>query len=184
MKTFLDDLCDRAHISNGVKYDTLTFAHKVKNHLSKMSKRFQIEEIVAYALYYTLNIHNSSRSVVDIARYSGVLQSRLWDIESSIPTTAATVVENLVDGYCTSLGIAYFHTSIIRKNIINNMDELEALHPQTIISAVVYIYSKKVQLNLTMKHICDICQVSSPNVHKIVRRLNKMQSINFSFIDE
>jgi transcription initiation factor TFIIIB Brf1 subunit/transcription initiation factor TFIIB len=183
-ETFLKDVCDRAQISNGVIYDTLAYVQKVTDHLSSVSKRFQIEEIVAYALYHTLNVHNSSRTITDIARYSGVPQSRLWAIESSIPTTASAAVENMIDGFCASLGIAYFHTSIIRKNIINNMDELEALHPGTITSAIIYIYSKKVLLNLTMKKICEVCQVSSPNVHKTVRRLNKMQSINFSFIDE
>jgi transcription initiation factor TFIIIB Brf1 subunit/transcription initiation factor TFIIB len=181
METFLRDVCDRAHICTSLIFDTLVYARKVKDHLQK--KRFSTQEIVACALYHTLNAYNSSRTLADIARYSGVQQSRVCAIEATIPSTAAATMDNIVDGYCVALGIPFFHSSIIKKNIISNTDELEALQPQTIISAVIYIYSKKVKLDLTMKEICNVCQVSSPNVHKIVRRLNKMHTITFSFFD-
>jgi transcription initiation factor TFIIIB Brf1 subunit/transcription initiation factor TFIIB len=182
-RAFLLDVCDRMHIYSVIISEVIDYMQYISTCFKEQNKRFRRNELAAYSLYYILQKQCVSRTMKDVAHHSGIPQKNLCAIESHIPKPPTTfVVLDVIEKYCSMLNIAFFDAAIIKCQIIKWKDEIETLHPTTIAATFIYMYAKTRCLNISMKSICDVCQVTSPNVHKIVRRLKK-HDMKFSFID-
>lgn len=175
-ESLLRNVCDRLHIPKNVLDDSIEQYTTLKSYF-KEKKTFKADDIAAFALYDTLSRHSASRSMGEIESHTNVLHGAIWAIESALCSTTTVVnVCDLIDSHCKSLEIPFYYTSIM-KNIVENIKGLGATHPRCLSALVIYLYCKEINIKLTMKQVCIVCQVSSPTIHKIIRRLKREQHI-------
>jgi transcription initiation factor TFIIIB Brf1 subunit/transcription initiation factor TFIIB len=176
----LKDACDRLHLPKCVLDDSIEHYCELQLHFSKNKENFKNSEIAAFALYDTLSKHGVPRPVQDIERYTNIPRNTIWAVESALCSTETMVNGvDLIETYCKLLQIEFYH-GLIMKNIAGNVRGLGAIHPQCLCAVVIYLYCKEFNIHHTMKQICKVCDVSSPNIHKIIRRLNRQYVQNIS----
>jgi transcription initiation factor TFIIIB Brf1 subunit/transcription initiation factor TFIIB len=169
---FLKDVCGNAFIANNIIYYSYNYYTKLKKDPSVIEKKFKDSIVASYALYETLCRHGNAFTAKEIAYFTGTPCNYLWKVENCLHVTETlNNPQDFVDRYCAMLTID-FYTSKIIKGIVGNMYGLGDIRPACVVAAVIYLYCcKEKNMQLTMKEICEVCDVSSGNIFKICKRL-------------
>jgi transcription initiation factor TFIIIB Brf1 subunit/transcription initiation factor TFIIB len=184
---FLVDIGHNAHIPLSIINHATWYSEIVKGQLRDKKIKFTNKEIAAFALYETLNERGVSRTVQEIAVYTQVSCTSLWDIECAV-TKPNTLInpQNLVERYCTALQLSYGYMSEIR-TIVGNMYGMGGIRPQCLVAAAIYLYChSELYPNSgptpSLKQICDVCIVSPTTVNKIIKKLDPKYVANISLL--
>jgi transcription initiation factor TFIIIB Brf1 subunit/transcription initiation factor TFIIB len=171
---FLADVCDRMHLPHHILDCCIDYYNKLKLETAIIANKFKPEEVAAYVLYQILIQEDAPRTIPTIEHYTGIHRHTLWKIESTQALNDTNVLEAcaLIEGYCAMLGLAFYHATIL-KTITSRIHDFGAIHPNSLCAVVIYLYCKQQNLGPTMRKVCEICYVSSPNIHKLIRRLEK-----------
>ena len=171
VETFLYDVCDKGNIPLSIIQYTLWYVKQIKTQLKIAQKKFKDTEIVIYALYESLNRHNLPRTPQELQVYSGILPARLWSIENclQLKTTPCRAID-MIERYCVILNLD-FSDIVTMKGIIKNMFGLGHIHPQCLISVVIYLYCKEAKKDISVRKICQTCGVSTSNMYKILQKI-------------
>jgi transcription initiation factor TFIIIB Brf1 subunit/transcription initiation factor TFIIB len=179
---FLRDVCSNAFISENIIYYSYTYFKHLKKDQSIISKKFADIAIASFALYETLSRHKNAYTAKEIAYYTGTPCTTLWKIENCLHVTEMlNNPQDFVERYCSSLEIDFYPTKII-KGITGNMYGLGDIRPSCVVAAVIYLYCKEIDEAISMKKICEVCDVSTGNIYKIINRLDKMYKDNISLL--
>lgn len=171
LSNYLADIVANNMIPTYIIPVTINYFKCVKNKLNNGGKRFPDKIIIAYALYESLHSEGIPRTAQEIAYFSNCPASKLWDIESilNLNQSLGNPV-NYIERYCTLLGLKYSDTKLV-KSRVEKMNQVA--RPQCLAALALYLYCKENQLKISLKTICDVCAVSTTNIHAMLRRKNK-----------
>jgi transcription initiation factor TFIIIB Brf1 subunit/transcription initiation factor TFIIB len=180
---FLKDVCGNAFIADNIIYYAYNYFNHLKKDMSIIDKKFKDTVIASYALYETLCRHGNAFTAKEIAYYTGTPCNYLWKVENCLHMSEMLHnPQDFVERYCAILKIDFYTTKII-KGIAGNMYALGDIRPSCVVSAVIYLYCvKEIKMKLTMKDICEVCDVSTGNIYKICNRLLPMYRNKISLL--
>jgi transcription initiation factor TFIIIB Brf1 subunit/transcription initiation factor TFIIB len=149
-----------------------------ENYYSKIKPsllhRFSKNTIAAYALYESLNIFEVPRMADEIARYTGVCIKDIYKVESNLvlETPLNDPVKHVVS-YCLLLNLSYPEQVAIRQTLESMQDllPLGGLRSNCLSAVVIYLYCKDAKKKITLKKICETCNISATSVHRVLRQL-------------
>lgn len=191
---FLQDVCDRNNIPGSILADALERMHALttilqtnwkERHsqlLKPAPKKYKNNEIAAFALYETLNLHAVPVSLQTIWRYTNVSTSVLWSIERMLPSTPTVHATDLIESFCRLLSISFQHITRM-KNIAKHANIFGSVKPQGIVAVIIFLYCTEFKLCVTLNEICQNCYISRANMHKIIRSIDKKYKNNISLFD-
>lgn len=175
--SFISDVCDRGHISLGIRQHSQTlcakFFQKHPNHC-KGEKKFAA---AVCAIYTALAEQKNPRSIEEICYFSGVSINAVWNVQKLFKIDIPDCTANYVDRVCAQIGMAYSDTLVIKK-IVHNMSGSCGVKTTTLLASAIYMYNKTIKLN----QICRVCLVTPSSVHKFISRIEPKYRKNISLL--
>lgn len=163
--TFLADVCDRACIVNCIREES--YARFMK--LMKCPQHvFKEREVIAYALYETLIRHKNPHTPTEIAFLCNVNSNALWKIEKVLLSCDTPQPLDFLNRFCGKLNLNWRDNVEIAK-LLKSFPDIGNIRSQCIVCVCIHIHVKNTRKKLKLKDICDVCLVSTANVHKIIR---------------
>ena len=168
---FLQNVCEMGHLGKCFIEYAITLTKKLKFQIKEC--KYKEVDLAVYALYETLHRFDSPRTPQEICYLSGMDISTLWKIEKEMnhPHIIASDPTMFVERYCSYLDLSFWDKKIITE-IARNMYGM-GNKPNCLVAVATYLYCKQNNLSTSLKSICEVCGVSTSNVHKIVRNMNE-----------
>ena len=169
---FLRDVSSLAEIPGGIVDHALSYFRKIQKQLGGRKPNFCWRDLAAYALYETLSREGASKTKREIGYFTSCSPTKLFEIESAL--NLEDTLENAadyVDRFCIQLEMRYSDASAI-KNILTSQKSLfNGITAQCGAAAAIHSYCLGKGRKVTLKKICQVCDVSSPNIRKIMTRM-------------
>jgi transcription initiation factor TFIIIB Brf1 subunit/transcription initiation factor TFIIB len=170
VNNFIQDVCANCNISRNVADISFQHFQKLKSSITKKISNFHL---ATYAIYDILNQWGIPRPPEEICFYTGTRVNKLFAIKSLIKfSTTTNNPKDYVSRFRSSLGLTYTDA----KNIDIIIDEISELlgnlKSTSLVAIAMYLYVKLRKLNITLKKICENCQVSPTSVHRALRSIN------------
>jgi transcription initiation factor TFIIIB Brf1 subunit/transcription initiation factor TFIIB len=180
---FLKDVCANACLPEYVISYAYSYFEKLKVDPKINPHIYNNNTVAAYALYETLSRHEIPLMVNEVEYFTGIPAQKIFNLEGCLYfSDTLNNPQDFVERYCVLMGnLTYYDIKII-KGIAGNMYGMGDIRPNTIVAALIYLYSKEVNIKQDMKTICEICCVSSGNVYKIIRSLRQDFSNKISLL--
>lgn len=179
---FLKDICENAFVVESFVHYSFSYFLQLKKDPAILAKKFKSEEVASYALYETLSRHNVPHTAKEIEHFTGTSCKLLWAIENCLHVTETlNNPQDFAERYCTLLNLDWYNMKMI-KGISGNMFGLGDIRPSCVIAAVIFLYCKENNIAMTMKKVCEVCDVSTGNMYKIIKRLPKKYVTNISLL--
>jgi transcription initiation factor TFIIIB Brf1 subunit/transcription initiation factor TFIIB len=176
MYEYIRDVGENACIAGCVVKYAEGFYSKVKKELLP---RFTPKTIATYALYEALNTFEVPRMAQEIEYFTGVKIRDIWRIESTLVTEDrfSDPAQHVLH-YCIILNFTYPEQMFIQKTVDVMQEQLPlgALRSNCISAVVIYLYCKDVEKKITLRKICEKCEVSATSVHRVIRLLKQHSS--------
>lgn len=123
--------------------------------------------LMGISIYEVLNENDIPVSIKDIA---GVLQVTTEDMFHYQKKPIAINWKEMLSKYCSLLGIAYPHYSVIKRRIKENKI-LSGHNPITILGGYIYIYVKECKLKISLKQISETLNISGVSIQRYIKFL-------------
>jgi transcription initiation factor TFIIIB Brf1 subunit/transcription initiation factor TFIIB len=151
-----------------------------ENHYSKIKvvllKKCSKQSIAAYALYESLNMFEVPRLAEEIAYYTGVSITDIWRVESNlvVETTFDDPAKHIVS-YCQQLNMSYSEQMTLKECVESIQEEglIGTLRSNCLSAVLIYTYCKYAKKKITLKKICETCDISATSVHRVIRQLTE-----------
>lgn len=170
--TFLRDVGSRAEIPQGIVESSLSYFRKIRQQLSPHKRRFNRRDVASYALYETLSREGASRTKREIGFYTGCNVAKLWDVESSLDLEDTLEDPgDYIGRFCFLLGIKNIEIAKIR-SVLSDWTFLEGVTPQCAAAASIFWFCSENKKQMTLKRVCEACDVSSANISSIIKRMS------------
>ena len=176
--SFVSDICHNGCMPEGVITYAMNYYRKL---CTKLRKQFPERNIAAYAVYETLNRFEATRTAEEIEHFSGVKIRDIWLIESNISTDAAlNDPTGYVQRYASLLGLKYCHQLFIKEVIVlmENSLNIGNIKANCLVAVTIYLASKELGEKLMLKKICEVCDISTTSVHRVLRKLEQECRLN------
>ena len=160
----------------------------------KICRGINRDALVATCLMTSLNINNVSRSQKEIAEIFNINQThitqarkKLLELNNYIKKDLVyniniTTSENFIPRFCSSLNIEENYI-ILMKLISKKVEKLPDISentPPAIASGIIYLICYLCKLNITKKHISNICKISEVTINKCFKKLLIFVDLLFS----
>jgi transcription initiation factor TFIIIB Brf1 subunit/transcription initiation factor TFIIB len=172
---FLRDIGSHAEISGCIISRSLSYFEKIQQQLENHKPKFKWRELAGYALYEVLSREGASRTKREIGYFTGCPPAKLFDIESAL--SLEDTLENASDyvaRFCIELEMSYAEASQIRAHLTSK-HFFDGITAQCGAAAAIYWYCRDNKKNMTLKRICQICDVSPANISKFVKKCSTMK---------
>lgn len=170
--TFLRDVCSRAEIPPGISQAALSYFRKIRQQLLPHKRKFGYRDVASYALYETLSRVGASRTKREISFYTGCNVARLWDVESLLDLEDTLEdPSDYIGRFCFLLGIKSAEVAKIRR-VLCDWTFLEGVTPQCAAAACIFWFCSENNKSITLKKVCEACDVSSANISGIIRKMS------------
>lgn len=180
---FLRDVCSHAEIPNGIRELALTYFQRIKKRLAARRPKFGWKELAAYSLYETLSREDASRTKKEIGFFTGCQIAKLWDVESAL--NLEDTLENAcdyLDRFCCLLDLTSTEAAKIRHELIS-WHFLDGVTAQCAAAVAIHWFCVENKKNISLKRICDACDVSPANISSIARRIKPANSIQIKMLN-
>ena len=168
---FLKDVCENVHIPNNVCRYALGRMKKIM--FQTKSGNYKINELASYSLYDALNHFDAPRTPEEVSNFTGVSSKTLWKIEKNMRNSyvIGSDATLYVDRLCAEMSELSFHDKQLIKDKIRKLNGVENIRPTCLVAAIAHLHCKNQKYIITLKSICEMCNVSSSNVHKVIRKI-------------
>ena len=160
----------------------------------KICRGINRDALIATCLMTSLNINNVSRSQKEIAEIFNINQTyitqarkKLLELNNYIKNNLnyninITTPENFVPRFCSLLKIEEKYISLMKLicKKIQKLPDISENTPPAIDSGVIYFICYLCKLNVTKKHISDICKISEVTINKCFKKLLIFVDLLFS----
>ncbi len=172
---FMKDVGENAFISDAVITQAINYYDKLS---LLFKKKIREETLAAYSIYETLNKHEVPRLAREISYFSGVSESEIWRVEANltleIPLSSP---QQYVQRYCNLLNLGFK----AQEEIIGTVETMQQLplgylRSNCLVAVGILLCCKKNKKRLTLKKICESCNISATSVHRVKRQLQKLKS--------
>jgi len=137
-----------------------------------LARKFKDSHVAAYAVYESLKRFNIPRAPEEIEQMTGIAKSDLWKIERELFYCSTFAhPKQFVSRYCSYMYIPFYHVRVI-EDIVSFMVGFTNVKPCVLIATCIFLYSNEMNMKLSLKRICEVCNVSSSNVMKVVKRMH------------
>lgn len=173
---FIRDVGENACIPANVICYAENYYEKIK---IKLSPKFKTNTVAAYALYESLNKFEVPRMAEEMEHYSGVKMQHIWQVETSLSLeTPLHNPKNYVSHYCNLLNLCYADQVVVCDAVdcINQDNSLGNLRCNCLVGVVIYLFCKEKKKKVTLKKICEKCDISATSIHRVVRQLRESTS--------
>ena len=176
-KNLASDICSNLHIPYNVESYANWYYEKTLTPKS-VGMRFSISELMAFAIYETLNRFETPRPISEISYAANVEAKRLFKIESRLLLEVAHVSPlHYLSRFCSFLDIPYIQQKSIEKIVEQNICfKMRTVEPKCLAAAAIYVHCnrdwKDRSTSISMKHICEVCDVSATNTKKIGAKMS------------
>ena len=176
-KNIASDICANSHIPHNVECYAIWY---YENRLlpESIGKRFSVNELIGFAIYESLNRFETPRPISEIAYAANVETKRLFKIESRLLLEITPVSPlHYADRFCSLLEIPYIQQKNIEKLIEQNICfNMRTVEPKCLTAAAIYVHCnrdwKDRASSISMKRICEVCNVSAANTKKIGKKMS------------
>ena len=160
----------------------------------KICRGINRDALIATCLMTSLNINNVSRSQKEIAEIFNINQTyitqarkKLLELNNYIKNNLnyninITTPENFIPRFCSLLKIEEKYISLMKLicKKIQKLPDISENTPPAIASGVIYFICYLCKLNITKKHISDICKISEVTINKCFKKLLIFVDLLFS----
>ena len=160
----------------------------------KICRGINRDALIATCLMTSLNINNVSRSQKEIAEIFNINQTyitqarkKLLELNNYIKNNLnysinITTPVNFIPRFCSLLNIEEKYISLMRLicKKIQKLPDISENTPPAIASGVIYFICYLCKLNITKKHISDICKISEVTINKCFKKLLIFVDLLFS----
>jgi transcription initiation factor TFIIIB Brf1 subunit/transcription initiation factor TFIIB len=168
---FLQDVCSHAEIPRGILDLSLSYFLNIQKRLGCHKPKFGWKELAAYALYETLSKEGASKTKREIGFFTGCQPTRLFDVESAL--NLEETLENPCDyigRFCRLLDMSNTETAKIRAELYH-WRFLDGVTAQCAAAVAIHWFCVENKKKMSLRRICDSCDVSPANVSSVSRRL-------------
>ena len=167
---FLKNVCENVQISNNICVYAINQMKKVNIHTR--NQNFKTNELASYSLYDALNHFDTPRTPEEMSRFTGTTPKTIWKIEKQMrnPYVIGSDATLYVDRLCANMSELTFRDKQSIKEKIRNSRDFTDVRPTCLVATITHLHCKDQKYNITLKNICEICNVSSSNVHKLIRK--------------
>lgn len=179
MELLLHDFCCNGQITALVEKHTLTYFKTLlkyeKKHFSTNEKE---NDLMAFALYYSLNKNGASMTPPDVEALTGTTRGKFWQIESKFQCHIPAKMSNLVSKIGSMLKLSFSQQQEIEKIVDNFRSSFHAMgsvKDRSVLAAVIYLYSKsnKMKRSCSILHVTNVCNISRTTVRNVIKRMPK-----------
>ena len=160
----------------------------------KICRGINRDALIATCLMTSLNINNVSRSQKEIAEIFNINQTyitqarkKLLELNNYIKNNLnhnlnITTPENFIPRFCSLLKIEEKYISLMKLicKKIQKLPDISENTPPAIASGVIYFICYLCKLDITKKHISDICKISEVTINKCFKKLLIFVDLLFS----
>ena len=165
---FIKDCCTNLNAPKSIE-DYATWYLSTLKH-DQRYQSFRVFDLAAYAVYESLHRYEVPRTYKEVEAASGVSSKKLWDIEAKACVKIRSALpHDYADRFCSYLKIEYGHISKI-KDLCQCLYGLNNHSPQSLCAATIFFYSKKHDLDVPLRLICEISGVASSTIRQIAKK--------------
>ena len=183
-------------LNNNINSMILEDAKKIYKDIRdvKICRGINRDALIATCLMTSLNINNVSRSQKEIAEIFNINQTyitqarkKLLALNNYIKNNLnyninITTPSNFISRFCSLLNVEEKYISLMKLicKKIQKLPDISENTPPAISSGVIYFISYLCRLNITKKHISDICKISEVTINKCFKKLLIFVDLLFS----
>ena len=162
----LSEICENLNICSSVKSEILkTFLRACQQHHKNK------DILIAFAIFDTLRILKMPDRLRDIELSTGIDRKHFLRVNNSENT--ATETNNTtasLEIYCVLLGLSYEAKKKI-ESFCNELMGLCSNSTNCILATVILLYCTEHKIEMTLKKICEVCDVSCESVRRLKKDL-------------
>lgn len=174
IETFLRDVCAHAEVTQSTQEEALRYYKKIYKILKVDQIRLNQTEkriIMAYSLYETLARLKIPRTANEIAYFTECTTTSLFKIESRLKLSSTfSDPADFVSRFGSYLNLSYQDIRIIRR-MTKNMYWMGDAKPNSIVAIAIQLYCEKNNIRISLKEICEKCDISLANMYALLRRI-------------
>lgn len=132
------------------------------------------ETVAAYAIYEALNRYEVPRMAEEIEYYSGVKIADIFRVEANLTLEISlNNPRHYVQRYCRLLTLDYSFEARAKETVecMLTFLQLGNLRCNCLVAVAIYLLQRELKKKITLRKICEVCQISATSVHRVIRKL-------------
>lgn len=173
---FIRDVGENACMPGNVVVYAVNYYDKIK---AALSPKFPKKTIAAYSLYESLQKFEVPRMAAEIQHFSGVKLKHIWQVESNLNLEQSlNNPTHYVHRFCVMLNFSYADQLTV-KNAVEAIQLLPLgnLRCNCLVAVIIHLFCKEVGKKITLKKICETCDISATSVHRVIRQFSEHSSV-------
>lgn len=175
MHEFIKDVGENACLLSNVICYATSYYDKLRG---SAPLNLKDKALAAFAIYESLNVFETPRMAGEISFFTGISERDIWNVESNLTLqTEAKDPKKYVLRFCNLLQLSFTEQNCVRDSVeVIQQLPLGNLRCNCLVAVVINLYCKANAKKISLKKICETCDISATSVHRIIRQLKALKA--------